>query len=291
MVHWKQANVVIARAAGAAKNPVWLRVAIALLCWALAAPALAFDHQHPAWTSLLSQQVQWNAAGTATTVDYDGMLRNREQLKAYVTELSAVTRADFDGWPQAQRRAFLINAYNALTVELILTRYPRLKSIRDLGSLFSSPWKQRFFTLFGEEQSLDGIEHGLLRGAADFDDPRIHFAVNCASIGCPALRPEAYRAEVLDAQLEDQTRRFFGDRTRNRFDATSATLYLSSILDWYAEDFERAFRGGASVGAFVARYAEQLGIDAPAARRLAAGEIDIEFLDYDWSLNRKTPGG
>lgn len=145
-----------------------------------------------------------------------------------------MTRADFDGWPQAQRRAFLINAYNAFTVDLILTRYPKLKSIRDLGSLFSSPWKQSFFTLFGEEQSLDGIEHGLLRGAPDFDDPRIHFAVNCASIGS-ALRPEAYWAEVLDAQLEDQTRRFFGDRTRNRFDATSATLYLSSILDWYAE--------------------------------------------------------
>ena len=263
---------------------------MALLLWICAAPAFAFDHQHGAWTSLLAQHVQWNAAGTATTVDYDGLLKDREQLKTYLTELSNVTRAEFDGWPQAQRRAFLINAYNAYTVELILTRYPKLQSIRDLGSLFSSPWKQSFFTLLGEKQSLDGVEHGLLRGAADFDDPRIHFAVNCASIGCPALRPEAYRAEILDAQLEDQTRRFFVDRTRNRFDAGSASLYLSRILDWYAEDFERPFRGGASVGAFAARYAEQLGLDAATARRLAAGEIDIEFLDYDWSLNRKTPG-
>lgn len=276
---------------GVAITRLLARGAIALWLLTCVAPCAAFDQQHAAWTSLLSQQVQWNAAGTATTVDYDGMLRNREQLKAYLTELSAVTRAEFDSWPQAQRRAFLINAYNALTVELILTRYPKLKSIRDLGSLFSSPWKQRFFTLFGEEQSLDGIEHGLLRGAADFDDPRIHFAVNCASIGCPALRPEAYVAAALDAQLEDQTRRFFSDRTRNRFDPATGTLYLSSILDWYAEDFERPFRGGASVGAFVARFAEPLGIDAATAQHLVAGDIEIEFLDYDWSLNRKAPGG
>lgn len=239
---------------------------------------------------MLAQHVQWNAAGTATTVDYDRMLSERGSLKAYLTELSSVSRAEFDGWPQAQRRAFLINAYNAWTVELILTRYPKLESIRDLGSLFSSPWKQSFFTLLGEKQSLDGIEHGLLRGAADFDEPRIHFAVNCASIGCPALRPEAYRADILDAQLEDQTRRFLSDRTRNRFDAHGATLYLSRIFDWYAEDFERPYRGGASVGAFAARYAEQLGIDAATAQHLAAGEIDIEFLDYDWSLNRRAPG-
>ena len=263
---------------------------MALLMWICAAPAFAFDHQHAAWTSLLAQHVQWNAAGSATTVDYDGLLQDHAPLKAYLTELSSVSRANFDGWPQAQRRAFLINAYNAYTVELILSRYPKLQSIRDLGSLFSSPWKQSFFTLLGEKQSLDGIEHGLLRGAADFDEPRIHFAVNCASIGCPALRPEAYRAEVLDAQLEDQTRRFFGDRTRNRFDAAKATLYLSRILDWYAEDFERPFRGGASVGAFVARYAEQLRGQVATPWLLNTHEIDIEVLVYDWSLNRELPG-
>jgi len=276
---------------GATQSRRLQRLAVALLLWTCATSAAAFDPQHAAWTSLLAQHVQWNAAGSATTVDYDGLLRDRAPLKAYLTELSSVSRANFDAWPQAQRRAFLINAYNAYTVELILSRYPKLQSIRDLGSLFSSPWKQSFFTLLGEKQSLDGIEHGLIRGAADYDDPRIHFAVNCASIGCPALRPEAYRAEVLDAQLEDQTRRFFGDRTRNRFDAASATLYLSSILDWYAEDFERPFRGGASLAAFVAHYAQPLGIDDAAAQRLLAGDIDIEYLDYDWSLNRKTPGG
>jgi len=265
------------------------RLAIALLFCACAAPSFAFDHQHGAWTSLLAQYVQWNAAGTATTVDYDGLLRDREPLKSYLTELSSPSRAEFDGWPQAQRRAFLINAYNAYTVELILTRYPKLLSIRDLGSLFSSPWKQSFFMLLGEKQSLDGIEHGLLRGAADFDEPRIHFAVNCASVGCPALRPEAYRAEILDEQLEDQTRRFFSDRTRNRFDAAGTTLYLSRILDWYAEDFERPFRDGASVAAFAAHYAQALGVDQATAQRLMADEVDIEFLDYDWSLNRKAP--
>lgn len=252
-------------------------------------PAQAFEHDHALWSGLLARHVQWNPAGTASTVDYAGMRAERPQLKGYLAQVSAVPRAEFDAWPQPERRAFLINAYNAWTVELILGGDPKLKSIRDLGSLFSSPWKKRFFSLFGEKQSLDGIEHGLIRGAADYDDPRIHFAVNCASIGCPALRPEAYRAAQLDAQMEDQTRRFLRDRQINRFDAATGTLYLSSIFDWYGDDFERSFRGSDSVAGFAARYAQELGINKDQQRRMAAGEFEIEYTKYDWSLNRMAP--
>lgn len=121
--------------------------------------------------------------------------------------------------------AFLINAYNAATVALILTRYPELDSIKELGSLLRSPWKRRFVDLLGARRSLDDIEHELLREAPDFAEPRIHFAVNCASLGCPALRPEAYEAERLEAQLADQTRRFLRDRSRNRL--ADGSLWLA----------------------------------------------------------------
>lgn len=258
---------------------VWLILSL----WV--SPSWAIDQQHAAWSALLARHVEWNAQGSASSVDYAGFGRDRTALTSYLDQLSAVTRPEFDAWSKPERRAFLINAYNAHTVELILTRYPKLDSIRDLGSWLKSPWKQEFFELFGTAQTLDGIEHGLLRGAADYDDPRIHFAVNCASLGCPALRPEAYRGADLDQQLQDQTQRFLRDHTRNRYDAQSKTLELSRIFDWYAEDFEKDFRGAGSLAAFLALYREDLGLDADSTARLAAGQIDIEFLDYDWALN------
>lgn len=258
--------------------------------WLLgAARAAAFEHDHAAWSGLLRAHVQWNAAGTATTVDYAGLARDRAALGRYLASLSAVPLPEFERWNRAQQRAFLINAYNAWTVELILGAEPGLASIRDLGSLFSSPWKKRYFQLFGQPESLDGIEHERLRGAADFDEPRIHFAVNCASVGCPALRPEAYRGDDLDAQLEDQTRRFLRDRTRNRWDRAEGTLYLSRIFDWYEEDFALAFRGRRLREEFLAHYAKELGMTPDEAAARAAGEFEIEFLDYDWSLNAAKP--
>lgn len=245
--------------------------------------ANAFDSGHAAWTALLEQHVRWNSLGTSSTVDYAGFARDHDALRAYLAALTEVPRSRFDGWPEAERQAFLINAYNAFTVDLILTRYPDIDSIKDLGGLFSSPWKQRFFSLLGETRTLDEVEHGLLRGAPGFHEPRIHFAVNCASIGCPALRPEAYVGARLDAQLEEQTVRFLRDRSRNRFDieAEPGTLVVSKIFDWYAGDF-----GSDSALEFLLRYAEHLGDDEPARRRLRAGNIEIDYSDYDWNLNR-----
>jgi hypothetical protein len=176
----------------------------------LGRPALAveFDHQHRAWTALTRDHVQWNSAGTASTVDYAGMALDRAKLRAYLAGLATIDKAEYARWSWPQRQAFLINAYNAATVEMILTGYPKIASIKELGGLFSSPWKRAFVRLLGEVRSLDNIEHTLLRGAPEFDDPRIHFAVNCASIGCPALRDEAFVAEHLSAQLRDQSERF-----------------------------------------------------------------------------------
>ena len=258
-----------------------------LLALIVVLPTRAADvaFSHDAWNALLKQHVQWNTAGTATNTRYAGFQRDRAQLKRYLGALSAVPKADFERWDTRSQRAFLINAYNAYTVELVLTQYPNLKSIRDLGGLITSAWRKRFFQLLGAERHLDDIEHGLLRGAANFDEPRIHFAVNCASVGCPALRPEAFRGADLDAQLEDQTRRFLSDRTRNYVDHDEQVIYLSSIFDWYGSDFAKGYRGADRLEIFLMGYAAALGFSAADAKAVQAGEYEIEFLDYDWSLN------
>jgi hypothetical protein len=265
----------------------WLAGAAALL--ASAAPrtahAQAFDATHAAWTALLRRHVRLLRGGQATQVDYAGFAADRAELRRYLDGLSAVSPATFAGWPKPERQAFLMNAYNAFTVELILTRHPDLKSIKDLGSLLSSPWRQKWIPLLGTKVSLDDIEHAMLRKRGDYDDPRVHFAVNCASVGCPALREEAFVAARLDAQLDEQTLRFMSDRTRNRWNAQRGRLELSKIFDWYGEDFRLGHRGIGSLPAFAARYADRLA-DAPADReRIRAGTVDIAFADYDWSLN------
>jgi len=261
---------------------------VLLLLGASAGPTLAaepFDHGHSRWTALLQAHVRWNSDGHASSVDYAGFKRERAALGFYLDQLAAVSQADFDGWSNAQRTAFLINAYNAWTIELILTRYPNLTSIKELGRFFSSPWKQSIAPLLGSTRSLDEIEHGLLRGAKDFNEPRIHFAVNCASIGCPALRPEAYVAVGLDAQLADQTQRFLRDRSRNRYNFQRARLEISPLFDWYAADFTAADDTLPPPLGFLAQHAELLTDDPTALEQIRKGSAKFSFLDYDWALN------
>ena len=219
--------------------------------------------------------------GKQSRVDYAGFKADRAELKKVLDSLSAVSKAEFDAWPKPQQMSFLINAYNAFTVEFILTKYPDLKSIKDLGSFVSSPWKKKFFNLLGEERYLDWIEHEQLR--PNYADPRVHTAVNCASIGCPALRNEAFTAAKLEAQLDDGMLRFMGDRTRNR--VKDGHLEVSSIFKWFREDFEKGQHGFAKVEDVFAKYATQLTDDPADQARLKAKSLAVNFLDYDWSLN------
>ena len=140
-------------------RPLLLVVLLMLGQACLAAP----DPAHAGLDALLRRHVAWNAAGVGTTVSYAGIARERAELRRVLEGYSAVTRAEYDAMPRDERLAFLINAYNAWTLELVLTKYPDLKSIRDLGSLIQSPWKKRFFMLLGESRSLDDLEHGLIR--------------------------------------------------------------------------------------------------------------------------------
>ncbi|PKO72209.1 MAG: DUF547 domain-containing protein [Betaproteobacteria bacterium HGW-Betaproteobacteria-14] len=254
-------------------------------CALFAAPARAFDHGHAAWSALLARHVAVATDGNASAVRYAALQAERPALQAYLDSLSAVAESEYAGWTKPQRLAFLINAYNAFTVELVLTKYPALESIRELGGLFQSPWKKRFFTLLGRPRSLDDVEHGMIRAPDAFDEPRIHVALVCASVGCPMLRPEAYVAARLEAQLEDGMRRFLSDASRNRFEAADGRLRVSKLFDWYGKDFERGHAGFDSLGAVFARYADRLAPDAAGRARIRAGDYALSYLEYDWRLN------
>lgn len=262
---------------------VLISAVLMISCNAVSAAETAFDRTHASWGELVEKYVHWNAQGTTTQVDYAGFKVDSEQLSDYLNQLSGVSRREFRDWSKGDQYAFLINAYNAATVQLVLTRYPDLTSIKDLGRLFSSPWKKQVLDLLGQSRSLDVIEHELLRGGPDFSDPRVHFAVNCASIGCPALRAEAYVGSRLDAQLEDQTRRFLRDRSRNHLDDSRDQLVISKVFDWYAEDFA-AHSGG--IRGFLGSRGEALELDETLLRQLRDGELAIGFGEYDWTLNQ-----
>ena len=220
------------------------RLILAVLLW-LPLAALGFDHQ--AWDALLKKHVVLLDGGKASQLRYGGMAGDRTALKAYLDSLSSVSEKEFDGWPREEQMAFLINGYNAFAVEKILARYPEIRSIWDFGKLFGNPFKDEFFVLLGGRRSLDWIEHERLRKR--YREPRIHYAVNCASVGCPMLREEAYAASRLEAQLEEQARRFLSDRSRNRL--RDGRLEVSRIFDWFKEDFEPR-------EAYFARYATVL---------------------------------
>jgi hypothetical protein len=250
------------------------RFCLFFFCLLCCGYAVAFDHGHAQWDALLKKHVQVLEGGKASRVRYAGMAADKAALERYLGELSAVKQVEFDRWTREQQMAFLINAYNAFTVRKVLTRYPDIKSIWDFGKIFGNPFKDRFFVLLEKSSSLDEIEHQTLR--KKFRDPRVHFALNCASVGCPMLREQAYAGARLERQLEEQAARFLADRSRNRL--ADGRLEVSKIFDWYKEDFEPR-------PAYFARYARALADDAQGQALIAAGKAPITFLDYDWSLN------
>jgi hypothetical protein len=242
---------------------------------------------HDEWNTLLNRHVKPINSGHSSAIDYAATQQDRAILTRYLNQLSLITQAEFDAWDKASQLAFLINAYNAWTVELILTKYPDIDSIKELGGLFSSPWDKSFIPLLGKTRSLNDIEHTLIRGSDRYNDPRIHFAVNCASIGCPALREEAYTGAKLELQLTEQTERFLADNSRNY--AKGDSLYLSSIFKWYGDDFTKGFRNTHSIEAFLLLYSNSnkgvLTLTPAQRQATEKQQLDIEFLDYDWSLN------
>ncbi len=231
---------------------------ILFLAWGSGSGLQAQDTRpdHSAWDQLLRRHVRPDG-----TVDYPGFASERAGLEDYIRDMS--TYLPDTTWTRDRRLAYFINLYNALTVRLIVENYP-LKSIRDLPH----PWGRDLITLGGRGYSLDDLEHKVLR---PMGEPRIHFAINCASRSCPALQPHAYTEEGLDAQLEAATRAFVNNPSHNRIGPRSASL--SRLFSWYRGDFEKA---SGSLPAFLNPY-----LDTP-----MEPDCRIRFLPYDWNLNQ-----
>lgn len=259
----------------------WLTAVVVAISSLAAANAASFDPAFTTWNALTNKHVHWLPDNVQSRVDYAGLKRDSAMLSQVLNEFSAVSENEFNSWNKNQQVAFLINACNAFTVELILTKYPDARSIKELGSLFESPWEKEFFTLLGAQRNLDWIEHNMLR--ARYQEPRIHTAIVCASIGCPALNSEAYTASKLDQQLDDGIQRFLSDPTRNRY--REGKLEVSLIFKWFKADFEKGNAGFASIEDVFARYADKITSDPQAQTRIREKKAPISFLDYDWTLN------
>lgn len=204
-------------------------------------------------------------------VDYDGLKKDAVKLDAY---LAALAKAPFAELGRDEKLALLINAYNAFTLRLILDYYP-IDSIKKIPD--AKRWKHERWNLGGNTWSLNQIEHEQIR--PKFKEPRIHFALVCAAVGCPKLRNEAFTAKRLDEQLEEQTRYTHGHDRWFRFDGDRNTVYLTKLYDWYGSDFTQVH---GPVLKFASRYAPDLKQALDAGRK-----PKTRWLDYDWALNSK----
>lgn len=227
-----------------------------------------FDHSHTQLDRLLKQHV------VEGWVDYRVIKANQKELDLALDAMANVSAVEFKQWDKQSRLAFLINLYNAATLKLIVTHYP-VKSIKDIGSFISGPWKQKMVRLLGQTVTLDYLEHEVIR--KEYGDARVHFALVCAAKSCPPLRSEAYVGQRLSEQLDDQGRIFLSQRGKNRVDMKEKTLLLSPIFKWFSADFERQ---SGTVKNFILPYLRD-------ADRLAvkSTSFKVTYSDYDWSLN------
>lgn len=209
---------------------------------------------HNKWNALLQKNVSKDG-----TVNYKAFQKDGKELQSYLDELSA--RVPNRSWSRNAALAYWINTYNAFTVKLILDNMP-IKSIKDINN----PWGKKFISLANKKYSLEEIEHEILR---KMDEPRIHFAINCASFSCPNLLNSAYTETKLEQQLNTVAKSFINDKSKNSI--TANKIEISKIFDWFAGDFKKE----GSVISFLNQYSS-IKIN-PKAK--------LNYKDYNWSLN------
>jgi hypothetical protein len=236
------------------------------------------QNTHKIYDELLAQYVENGL------VDYE-KLKNDNRLKKYLNNLSKINPDTLKN--DMEKMTFWINAYNAFTLEVIVDNYP-LESINDLNwggmaiaqMLGKTVWHKKFISINNKEYSLNDIEHGILR--KKFNDPRIHFALVCAALSCPKLRSEAYTADKLIMQFEEQGNLFLNNREKNRFDLKTKTAYLSRYFDWYKDDFGK---NDEEVLIYITDYLN----DEEVVKSIKDNPENwtIEFIPYNWCLNVK----
>uniref|UniRef100_UPI00404A30EE DUF547 domain-containing protein n=1 Tax=Gelidibacter sp. TaxID=2018083 RepID=UPI00404A30EE len=209
---------------------------------------------HSKWNNLLTKYVTDDG-----NVNYQGFKADKKELASYITYLSHFNPDDT--WQKEETLAYWINAYNALTIDLILRNYP-VKSIKDIDK----PWEQRLWKLGSKWYNLEDIEHQILR---KMNEPRIHFAIVCASFSCPKLQNRAFIASDLETQLTNATKEFLSDTKRNEISQNH--LKISKIFQWFSKDFKQ----NGSIIDFIDNYSS---VDiSPKAK--------ISYKDYNWDLN------
>lgn len=259
-----------------------------------AAPLAAQGFDHAELDSVLARYVQ------DSRVDYATLKADRSILDRYLDKVAGVSAEVFAAWPESEQVAYLINAYNAYMLQIVIDNYPikgsgffkkltapkrfafPSSSVRHIDGVFDGIRHG----VAGRELTLDEVEHGILR--AEYNEPRVHFALVCAATSCPPLREEAYRGARLEAQLDDQGRQFLNDPRLNRFELERRRVYLSKVFDWFGGDFrqfagERGYQGDETVNGvlnFVSRYL----VDR-VVRFLEGGDYEVRFSSYDWTLN------
>lgn len=227
-------------------------------------PGKKFDHSR--YTYLLKNYV--NNKGF---VDYDGLLSEEKKLDEYLHLLS---EAEYEKLSRYEKLAFLLNAYNAFTLKLIV-QHPGISSIKDIPA--EKRWEDSVWNLAGEKVSLSELEHKKIRG--EFGEPKIHFALVCAAESCPELRQEPYTGEKLLPQLDNQAKQFFSTDKNFRWDKKNKTVYLSEIMDWYRYDFAEDELG-------VLSYTLNF-INEKEAGEIGSSleKVDVKYIPYNWELN------
>jgi len=223
----------------------------------------AFDQTHANFTTLIEKN------SVKSGVKYPELKKQHPALKAYVATLAAVEYDAFKAWNKDDQLAFLINLYNAVTLDLVLDHYP-IKSFKDEVGGEDGPWKVGSVKMFGKTTTLDALEHEFIRKY--YLEPRIHFALNCASAGCPPLLNEAYTGEKLEKQLDEQTKSYLANTKANSISGND--LKISPLFDWFKEDF---IKKSGSVEAFLNPYFPK--------NEITKGKVKISYTDYGWSLN------
>ena len=261
-----------------------LPVAVAAILAFATRGAASFDHEYRDYAKLLHDHVR------ASRVGYEALKRNRAALDLVFAELTEPSANEERGWTRDRRLAFWINAYNIFTLRAIVDHYPirsTLFTLQPRNSIrqIDGVWTALTWQAAGRTLTLDDIEHKILR--PEFKEPRVHFAINCASVGCPPLAADPYRPATLDTQLDEAAHRYLASERGLKVDGN--TLRVTKILEWYGEDFVARFAPDAAgaadrVDRAIRGVVGQFG--PPAAADLARkSTTKIRFLDYDWSLN------
>jgi hypothetical protein len=248
----------------------------ALILLVIISPKLyaAFDHSHAIWGQVLAKYVE--IKGPSSAVKYKDLKKRHQDLKQYTSMLQKVTKEEYQSFSPDEKAAFLINAFNSLTIELVLQN-SEIKTIKDLETVLTSPWKKKFFTLFGEQQSLSEIENQVFNNS--IEDPRLIFALASACRSCAPLRKEPFVGARLNQQLEDATQSFLSDKSRTHFDTKSRTLYISELLKKHKSALSKRY---GSLQAFIA---PRIAKTPEEQKAIESNDTKIVFLDLDWRIN------